>query len=253
MIPSSPKPEPAAVDPSFETVRGLIKTGRDSLAKIQTYQVAMNRQERVGDELQPAETVILSVRRDPKAIRLEWAEGSHKGREVLYSSASHGGMIHINMADSVLPIPRMSLAPDSPMVMRNSRHPITEAGLDAILDKLESSLPAKPGMNPADRVVYEGIVTPPEVGAPCHKITRKTSEGESWVIYLDAKTAIPTFVEASGPDGQLLERYAFTKLTTDPASLAEASAFDPDLRWGAPRGLFGRMAQGAGSATTAPR
>ncbi len=231
----------AVADESVATVKTLIATGRESLGRIQTYQVSMTRQERVGESLLPSETLLLSVRRSPKAVRLEWSEGDNKGREVLYSSAENEGQMHIKMPNSVL-LPRMSLAPDSPLVMRNSRHPITEAGLDAILDKMESSL--------GDQVVYEGTVQAPEVGAPCHKITRKSAEGEAWIIYLDSKSAIPLFVQATGPDGQLLERYLFRDLVPDPPTLAEASAFDPDARWGAPKGLLGRMAQGRNSATS---
>ena len=65
-----------------------------------------------------------SPNRNPP-IRLEWREGPHKGREVIYAAGQNAGLMHINMADSLVPVPRMSLAPDSPMVTRTSRHPIT--------------------------------------------------------------------------------------------------------------------------------
>lgn len=259
LLTEAPKPEPEtakqkAADPAIAQIRALVQAGRDSLAKIGTYQVAMNRQERVGDGLLPAEDVLLSIRREPKAVRLEWPSGPHKGREVLYSAAEPGGMMHINMADSVLPLPKMTMAPDSPMVMKNSRHPITEAGLDAIVDRLDDSVkPHEAGNAGSETLTYGGIVTPAEVGRPCHKITRLTAGGESWTIYLDASSCIPTYVEEVAAGGELLERYAFRDLIADPPALADAAAFDPERRWGGPRGLLGRIAKGADSAEPARR
>ena len=243
-------PESLEASATTSSVSDLIRTGRESLAKVRDYQVAMNRQEKVGDELGEAEDVLLSVRREPRAVRLEWLDGSHKGREVIYAAGSNGGLVHINMADSKIPLPRMTFPPDSPLVLSKSRHPIQEAGLDSILEKLETSVRAS---RDGDRVTHEGIVTPPEVGQPCHKLTRVTPQGQSWIIYLEADSCVPRFVQEQDGNGGLLERYAFGPMQADPPSLAEASAFDPDGRWGAPRGFFGRMATGGASANPTSR
>ncbi|MDB5351041.1 MAG: hypothetical protein JWN86_2288 [Planctomycetota bacterium] len=246
-------PKPTAADPAVARVRALVQMGRENLGKMHSYQVAMTRQERVGDSLLPSEDVLLSIRREPRAIRLEWPTGSHKGREVLYSADEPGGLMHINMADSVIPIPKMTLATDSPLVMKNSRHPITEAGLDAILDRLDETLKPHEAGNPlGERLALDATVNPPEIGRPCNKVTRVTASGETWTIYLDAVTSIPTFVQATSPRGELLERYVFRNFAADPPALADAAAFDPERRWGSPRGLFGRLAQGA-SASNATR
>ncbi len=240
-------------NPDIAKVRDLVQTGRTRLEKLRSYQVAMNRQERVGDTLQPSEEVLLSIWRDPKAVRLEWPTGPHKGREVLYSAAASGGMMHINMADSILPIPKMTLPPDSPLVMKNSRHPITEAGLDAILARLDETLkPHEAGTAAGERLSYDGTLNPPEIGRPCHKVSRVTATGETWIIYLDSATCVPTFVQEVAANGDLLERYVFHDFVADPASLAEASAFDPEKRWNSGRGFFGRIAQ-SGSANPAPK
>ncbi len=244
--------DPPAADPGLAEVRSLVQASRERLAKIGSYQVMMNRQERVGDALLPAENVLLSVCRQPRAIRLEWPDGPHKGREVIYTA--QGGMMHINMADSKIPMPRMSLAPDSAMVMKNSRHPITEAGLDTIVDNLDASLkPHEAGTAGSEQLAYKGIVTPPETGRPCHEVVRVTARGETWIIDIDSETGMPARVRQTAANGDLLENYVFRDLVVDPPSLAAASAFDPDGRWGKPRGLFGRFASGANSATPAVR
>ncbi len=39
----------------------------------------MQRRERVGGSVLPEEEILLSIRRKPKAVRLEWMNGSSKG------------------------------------------------------------------------------------------------------------------------------------------------------------------------------
>ena len=112
---------------------------RAALDRMTSYQVLMHRQEHVNGELQPEEDVVLAIRREPRAVRLSWPIGPHKGREVLYRADEPGGLMHVNMADSALPIPRLSIPPDSPMVMKNSRHPVTEAGFDSLIRGLEDA------------------------------------------------------------------------------------------------------------------
>ncbi len=64
----------------------LLAGAQSKLDKLKTYQVRISRRERVGGQLQPEEEILLSIRRDPKAVRLEWTDGPSKGREVIYSS-----------------------------------------------------------------------------------------------------------------------------------------------------------------------
>ncbi len=133
------------------------------------------------------------------------------------------------------------------MVMSHSRHPITEAGLDAILERLETVLKDR---TPGDNSITDGgLQTPPEVGKTCRKIVRKTPKSEVWTVFLDASTGIPVMVHDVTTGGELLELDVFRDLKPNLPALAEASAFDPSLRWNQGRGLFGRMAGGNSPAT----
>ena len=76
----APKPRPAARLPSRPRPSTLCwRRRRRELASIKTYQVRLTRQERIGESLQPPEDVVLSIRRSPKAVRLEWPDGPHQG------------------------------------------------------------------------------------------------------------------------------------------------------------------------------
>ena len=70
------------------TGKPILSRAEAKLDALQTYQMRVSRLERVNGQLQPEEEILLSIRRDPKAVRLEWASGPSKGREVIYSSSA---------------------------------------------------------------------------------------------------------------------------------------------------------------------
>ena len=138
----------------------LVAEARTALNALTTYQVALHRQERVNDSLLPEEDVVLAVRREPRAVRLTWPGGDNQGREVLYRSDEPGGQMHIKMADSALHL-KLSMSPDSPMVMKNSRHPVTEAGFDSLVRGLEE--PQKTPGSFGDLLHRPGIAGPASI------------------------------------------------------------------------------------------
>jgi hypothetical protein len=242
-------PEPASTPPpgasrtAQPSAESVVSSARQRLDALQSYQVAINRQERVGDTLQEPEDVLLSIRRNPRAVRLQWQEGPHQGREALFAEKETGGMLQVNMADSRIPMPRISLPPDSPLALRNSRHPITEAGFDTIVGNLEKTIEENRLGNFAHgRIAYEGREQPAPLDHPCHKIKRVTASGETWLVLFDPETKLPAMVQANAPDGGLVERYIFRSVRPDPPELALADAFDPKQRWGESKGLLGRLA-----------
>src|SRR5262249_26067888 len=77
------------------TAASLVAASRARIESWTSYQVELNRQERVGESLQEAEDVVLSIRRQPRAVRLEWPSGPHRGREVLYSETETNGLMQV--------------------------------------------------------------------------------------------------------------------------------------------------------------
>ncbi len=219
--------------PAAGSIHQVVAEARQTLDLMTTYQLALKRQERVNGNLLPAEDLVMCIRRSPKAARLTWVDGPHKGREVLYRADEPGGLMHVNMADSKLPLPRLAIAPDSPMVMKNSRHPITEAGLDPIIASMEQA-------EQAGTLVDLGMQTPAPLDHPHATILRRAENGDVWRAYFDPVNHLPALVECRGSNGDLIEYYLFQQLQVNVAELASASAFDPEARWGPPRGLFDR-------------
>lgn len=236
---------------SNEQAKDILAGARKKLEAMPTYRVNITRVERVGGKLQPEENVVLSIRRNPRAVRLEWPEGPSKGREVIYSASLDPRTMYVNMANSALPIPRMSIPIDSPMVLRTSRHPITEAGFDTIFDGLEKHSTADAaGIRRDGKLVYKGIERPKGLDEPCHLFERTTPAGETWQVYLDTQTLMPALAVAfEARSGDLIERYAYRDLQPNPSELAAVEAFDPDKRWGESKGLLSRLARAAATAS----
>jgi len=227
-----------------QDARTILSGSEAKLRSLDTYQVKIARIERVGGRLQPEEEILLSIRRDPKAVRLEWAAGPNQGREVIYSSRLDQRSLYVHLPKSAIPLPTMKIPVDSPMVMKNSRHSITEAGFDTIIESLRQYL-ERTGPQEADpgELVYQGVEKPPGLDRPSHRFTRRSASGATWTAFLDARTMLPCLVLAKDSAGQLDERYIYHEVHENPLELASADAFDPDRRWGEPKGVLSRFAR----------
>ena len=224
----------------------LLARAEARLKAMKTYKVKISRLERVNGQLQPEEDILLSIRRDPKAVRLEWSSGPSNGREVIYSSAIDPRMIFVHMPAGAIPLPVMRIPVDSPLVMRNSRHAITEAGFDTILENLRKAAGPNGAKGSASgELSYRGLEKAEGLDRPCHHFVRKTPSGESWNVYLDQSSMLPRMVLAEDSRHELIERYNYREIHENPDDLAAAGAFEPDHRWGESKGLLGRLARAA--------
>jgi hypothetical protein len=241
------RPSPSSVD-----ARSILAQSEAKLRSLDTYQVKMSRVERVDGRLQPEEEVILSIHRQPKEVRLQWASGPSQGREVIYSTRVDDRSLFVHMPRSAIPLPTMKVAIDSPLVTRSSRHSIAEAGFDTIVSNLRKSVDQVDAESTArGRAAYRGVEKPPALDRPSHVFTRRSPNGESWTVFIDVRTMLPSMVVAKDASGQLDEKYVYHEVNENPAELASAEAFDPDRRWGQSNGLLSRFARG-GAGTNRP-
>jgi hypothetical protein len=218
---------------------------------VASYRLHLTRQEKVGGRQQAEESVILSVRRQPLAIRIEWPQGSaNAGREVLYSDTECQGMLHVKLSNGIA-IPPMR--PDSALAMRSSRRPIHTAGLDPVLAETRKYIDAIRSGDPTPGVMtYEGLQTVDGSAAPHHAILRVTPEGERWLLYLDQASYLPAKVEGRDATDDVIESFRFDQIEFDPAELADAGAFDPAKRFGSGQGVGGFLGRIAKAASDSP-
>ena len=233
----------------------LLERAEHRVTSLSTYQVKMQRTERTRGRLQPEEEIVMSIRREPKAVRFTWENGPNQGREVIYSSAIDPRMLFVHMSNTAIPLPTMKIPVDSPMVTSNSRHSITDAGLDRVIQNLRkaSAGAEADGVNDDRKALtYDGLETPPGATKPSHRFTHRTPSNETWTVYLDAKTLLPTLVFAKDVNGELIERYRYEEVRENPPELAKSDAFVPDERWGTSKGLWSRFSATAASAPSRP-
>ncbi len=241
-IASNPKPKAPA--PKVEDPKIILARVEKAVDQLDTYQVHMTRAERMGQATQPNESILLSIRRKPRAVRLEWTSGPNKGREVIYSEALDPRSLFVHMPTTGLPLPTMKISVDNPLVRKNSRHSITEAGFDVMLKELLLA-----GSNENGQVDYRGLEKPEGDAEKAYHFVHHDPHGETWDVYPDTRTLLPRRVEARNTQGQVIEYYVYENMSPNPETLATADAFLPDQRWGRSDGMFSRLAKGlAGTA-----
>lgn len=235
-----------AAEPSHaQEGRRELAQAEAKLRGLKTYKLKVSRVERVAGQLQPPEELSLSVRTEPKAVRLEWSDGPNKGREVIYSSTLDPRMLFVHMANSAIPLPPVKIAIDSPLVMKNSRHSITEAGLDTVIENLRGAERHLPESHKDDKLEYLGLENPPGFDHACHQFVIRSASGDLWKIFLDPRSHLPCLVIGEDQRGELIERYVYHDITPNPPDLAAADAFEPDKRWGDAKSLLSRLARAA--------
>ena len=201
-----------------QSAQAIVAEARAALDAMTTYEVARCTA-RSGSmaTLLPEEDVVVAIRREPRAVRLTWTDGPNQGREVLYRSDEPNAPMHVKMANPALP--RLTLPPDSPLVMRNSRHPVTEAGFDSIVEGLENAVKASPGIG---HEAYAGLEAADGLAQPHHCLTRISRVRENGGGSTSTPHDPPAVAGAGDrrPNGELLERYLFRDVRPNLAELA---------------------------------
>jgi hypothetical protein len=144
--PSPPPSAPAAERPADQlaSLRKLHKQAADAVAGIDSYIVRLTRRETVGGKAKPEEVMLFKFRKEPFSVYLKWIGKEGNGREVTYVKGQHDGKLYTKVAAGDNPLmsagSRIALDPNSFLVRRASRHPISEAGIGALVDGFGNSV-----------------------------------------------------------------------------------------------------------------
>lgn len=108
----------------------------EKLKSIEGYTATFHKQERLKGTLGPRQTLEMKVRQHPFAIYLKFLTPT-AGKEVVYAEGHHENkVIAHGVGLSRLLVPRLALAPDHPLALADSRHPVTDAGLSHLTSLL---------------------------------------------------------------------------------------------------------------------
>ena len=213
---------------------------------LRDYTATLERQERVGEQLMPAETITLKVR---QALTAEQNNGqavargiytrhespaSLKGQEAIYVAGENDNNI-VAHTTGLLNLRRFYLPPTGMLAMRGSRYPMTEAGFEVLIERMLERGQRDRGHGPCEvRVDRQAMVQ----GRSCtlFEIVHPKQEGPYDFhiarIAIDDELNLPIHYESFSwpkePGGrpELLERYTYTNVQINPGLPPET--FSPD-------------------------
>jgi Protein of unknown function (DUF1571) len=213
----------------------VLVDGARKLESIDGYTATFHKRERIGGRLGERQTLEMKLRQRPFAVYLKYV-CPEPGKEVVYCEGRHDNMVIAHASGwSRRLIPRLAVAPTSPLALAENRHPITDAGLFTLVLKLihfrEIDLDDTEAVTILDRAqgldgrsYYRSLHTHP------HKDSNRPFARVE-VLY-DPDTMLPIEISSfdwpkPGQTGDLLmaEQYAYENLTLG-TSLTDLD-FDP--------------------------
>jgi outer membrane lipoprotein-sorting protein len=157
------------------------------------------------------QTMRLSFRK-PFDVRLDWLNDRGKvDQTAVYRQGANNGKVLARQSGLGSLLGTMRLDPNESLALEDSRHPITEAGLGKLIERLQRDA-ATPGL--ASRFLGEETLD----GRPAYKFefkadTDKTVGGlvgaTSSLIWIDREMKLPLKLELYGATNTLLERHRF--------------------------------------------
>ncbi|MEX1094642.1 MAG: DUF1571 domain-containing protein [Planctomycetales bacterium] len=213
----------------------LLEKGIEKLGKISSYTATLYKQERVDHVLGEGQTVDMKIRHEPFSVYMKWLTGD-AGRELLYVEGQNEGdmIVHAGGWKARL-VPALNLDPHGSLAMRESRYPVTMAGLLAAARKMteyrrselrEERLPVRCEMHFAqkfeDRACYCFVVE--SLDSKNLEIFRKT------IVHIDEELCLPVCIRnfawpigeedaglQGGPldEATMVEFYTYTNIGLD--------------------------------------
>jgi len=213
---------------------------------LRDYTAVLERQERVGQQLMPAETIAIKIRQARTAEQnngqavaraiytRHLAPDSLKGQEAIYVAGENDGNM-VAHTTGLLNIRRLYLPPTGFLAMRGNRYPMTEAGFEVLIERMLERGRRDRDYGPCEvRVDRQATVN----GRACtvFEIVHPQPEGpydfHVAQIAIDDKFNLPihyvsyTWPTQPGGKPELLERYTYSDIVINPGLPPET--FSPD-------------------------
>ncbi len=260
--PPPPAPPPAAAAPvtpppaapsaatspgATPTARQLVQQAAERYAGIDSYIARLTRREQVNGKSQPEEVLLFKFRKEPWSVYFKWLGTTGQGREVVYVKNQYENKLHTLLAAGDHPLmgagKRMSLPIDSIFVRNASRHPITEAGIGASVERLGRLLDAaEHGDKRGGTLTVLPAQNRPEFDKPVWVIEHTLPPGGGFdpslprggrrLYVFDPDSKLPLLVTAVDDRGQEVEYYRYDRLQY-PVKL-DNDDFNPDKLWAKP-------------------
>lgn len=220
---SEPAVTPGAVPPD---PWDLAQRAWQGLDRLQDSAGVFLKTERVGGRVLPTQAIELKVRRRPFSVHMRWLSPPYKGREVVYQEGRFEGKVVAYLGDLFGFESIFTFAPTAPEVMEGNRHPITEAGVGHITERLYEQFRLARAQG---RLRARYLGTESYLGRPTYKIMRVLEDGGYRYWNIDTELLLPIRVITYDARHRLQETYSFKDLRLN-LGLTDDD-FDPQVLW----------------------
>jgi hypothetical protein len=209
----------------------MLEDALTRLEEIESYTTKFEKQERIDGKLSDRQVLATKIRHEPFSVYFKYEEGA-VGQEVLFPISEKDRRMLVKSARLGGRLPTMKLDPNSPLVMSESRYPITMAGIRE-LTKMTLEIRQLDVRKPQGSVRIDLRDDVRFDGRPVYAYTVDYSNAKisptyrRCILYIDKQLKLPVFVrnwtwsnQADGAtsgefdDSTLIEYYAFRKINT---------------------------------------
>jgi len=224
---------PAAAEDPTALLLGM----EAAYARVERYTARFVRQEVVEGVLRPREEALLKWER-PGLLYLRWIAGPPAGREILFVPGRNDDRMLVREPGLLTRFATIVMAPDSPRVLEESRHPVTDIGVGRLIDLVLKNVhrAARAGeLTVRDHGVSrgpEGLERRLEALFP--REPERGYAGRRLVLTLAADSGLLVRAMVHDRDGRMLGDYAYRELRLNPSlTAADFDAANP--AYGFPR------------------
>ncbi len=210
----------------------LLQQGHKFLQEVSDYTTTLTKREVVKGELLDPQMIAIKCRSNPFSVYLLWLEGD-VGREVIYIDGQNDGKMIAHDGGWKSRIPAFSLSVDCMLAMRDSRYPVTMAGLTGLTEMMLDV--HRKDLADANYASCEFGEDQSIEGRPCHLVTTKYQSPDvspcyrKSITWIDKEWNVPvqsrhyewpradltTVSEHDLDEATLIESYSFAKLQFD--------------------------------------
>src|SRR5262249_22353446 len=189
---------------------------------VQGYECTLKKQERIGDKLQPSETIAVKFREEPFSNILEWVKGERLAKKTLYVRGENDNMLLVKPAGVLSLAGIVKRDPEGDQAKKAGRYPLTEFGIKLGTVRTLAAWEAA-RQNKALHVEYCGEKKIPEAGDRVCYVLKRTryekpeEEGVSELtLYIDKETWLLVGSTLKNAEGGLIGEYWFRDIKLNP-------------------------------------
>ncbi|HET6515524.1 MAG TPA: DUF1571 domain-containing protein [Thermodesulfovibrionales bacterium] len=205
-----------------------LNEAESTLEGTDSYTAIFHKRERIQQRLTDEETIFLKFKK-PFKVYMKWIKEPYKGREALYAEGYNDNLIKVREC-GIAGMITLNIDPKGTLIMKGSRHPITDSGLENLVKLMRTNLKKSTNAQEVnikehgEEKVYGRTTRKVEIIFPKDKT--KYYYCYRALMNFDVETKVPIRVHIYDWDDSLLESYGYEAVKLH-AGLTEAD-FDPN-------------------------